>query len=324
VSNPQDPFGRNPFNYDPFGGLPYGPAAEPLEDYPEPVEPPVNAFATLSLVFAFVFAPAGAILGHLGLAQIRRTGEGGRQRALVGVALSYAFIALAVIALVGWAAVTAVRSNQHPATTGASAPPPAPTVAPVDLGGLLPGLPDVRRITGDQHLTAGKTWDRIADNSREGHIDRPECWGVIGPGGSDAYQMQAVFGYRATEFIDTSDPANAQQLVAAVAAFREPAAAQKQLSELLSAWRQCVGEVKVTLPSGQILTFAVGVPTEAGNGITTIEVETKGLRRSVRAVAAKANVVVDVNLSSAATGTSTDRAKPAVGIANYVLGKIPG
>ena len=33
----------------------------------------VNTLATLSLVFAFVFAPAGAILGHLGLAQIRRT-----------------------------------------------------------------------------------------------------------------------------------------------------------------------------------------------------------------------------------------------------------
>jgi len=334
VSNPQDPFGHNPFSYDPLGGIPYGgppsgPPAEPLEDYPEPIEPPsrppVNTLATLSLVFAFVFAPVGAILGHLGLAQIRRTGEGGRDRALVGVALSYAFITLAVIALIGWGAVAAIRSNQAPAPTAASAAPPPPTVAPGDLAGLLPGLDDVKRSTGDQHMTAGKTWDRVASNSREGRIDRPECWGSIGPGSADAYQVAAVFGYRAAEFTDTSDPANTQQVVAAAAAFREPAAAQKQLTQVIAGWRQCASsEVKVTMPSGQILTFSVGLPTDAGNGITTVAVETKGLRRSVRAIAAKANVVVDVNLSYAATGTTTDRAKPAVAIANYILGKIPG
>ena len=39
---------------------------------------PVNAFATLSVVFAFLFAPVGAAFGHLGLSQIRRTGERGR------------------------------------------------------------------------------------------------------------------------------------------------------------------------------------------------------------------------------------------------------
>ncbi|ETB55595.1 peptidylprolyl isomerase, partial [Mycobacterium avium 10-5560] len=43
------------------------------------------------------------MLGHLGLAQIRRTGELGRDRALVGVTLSYVFILLAVVALAGWA-----------------------------------------------------------------------------------------------------------------------------------------------------------------------------------------------------------------------------
>ena len=350
MSNPQDPFGHNPFSDEPFSDEPFsyepfsGPPAEPLDypetfepssrspaeplDYPEtfepPSRPPVNAFATLSVVFAFVFAPAGAILGHLGLAQIRRTGEGGRDRALVGVALSYAFIALAVIALVGWAAVTAIKSNQAAAPTAPAAAPPAPTVAPTDLTGLLPALADVKRMTGDQNLAPGKTWDRIASNSREGRIDRPECWGSIGPGSSDAYQVEAVFGYRASEFTDTSNAGNSQQVVAAVAAFREPAAAAKQLTQLLSGWRQCGGEVKVILPSGQILTFSVGIPTDAGNGITTIEVETKGLRRSVRAIAAKANVVVDVNLSYAATGTTTDRSKPAVAIANYILGKIPG
>ena len=56
--------------------------------------------ATLSVVFAFVFAPAGVILGHLALSQIHETGERGRDRALVGVTLSYVFITVAVVALI--------------------------------------------------------------------------------------------------------------------------------------------------------------------------------------------------------------------------------
>jgi hypothetical protein len=59
-----------------------------------------NTLATLSVVFAFVFAPAGVILGHLALSQIHETGDRGRDRALVGVTLSYVFITVAVVALV--------------------------------------------------------------------------------------------------------------------------------------------------------------------------------------------------------------------------------
>ncbi len=64
-----------------------------------------NTFATLSVVFAFLFAPVGAVLGHLGLSQIRRTGQRGHDRALIGLTLSYAFILIAVVALVIWAVV---------------------------------------------------------------------------------------------------------------------------------------------------------------------------------------------------------------------------
>ena len=72
---------------------------------PTPHSQKTNTFATLSLVFAFLFAPAGAVLGHLGLAQIRRTGERGKDRALIGLTLSYAFIVVAVVALVIWLVV---------------------------------------------------------------------------------------------------------------------------------------------------------------------------------------------------------------------------
>ncbi len=79
---------------------PTGPPVEPPVVTPPPAppyRPPVNTLATQSLVFAFVFPPVGAVLGHLALAQIRRTGELGRNRALAGVTLSYVFITLTVV-----------------------------------------------------------------------------------------------------------------------------------------------------------------------------------------------------------------------------------
>jgi hypothetical protein len=303
--------------------------------FPEALEPPprpaINTFATLSLVYAFVFAPAGAILGHLGLSQIRRTGQQGRERALLGLTLSYAFIALAVVGLVVWATFAATSSNQTATPTAATTAPPPPTVSPNDLAQLLPGLADVRNITGDHNLAVGQTWDRVGRHETEGSIDRAECWGSIGAGTPDAYNVEAVFGYRASEFSDTRDPQNPMQVIAGVAAFRDAPAAQTQLTNLLSGWRQCGGiDVKLTLPSGQILTFSLSLPTDAGNGITSMDVATKGLvqRHSVRAIAAKANVVIDLDLSYVASGSSgsstTDRPKQAAGIANFILGKIPG
>jgi len=45
----------------------------------------------------------------------------------------------------------------------------------------------------------------------------------------------------------------------------------------------------------------------------------------VRAIAAKANVVIDLDLSYVASSTSTtDRPQQAAAIANFILGKVPG
>ncbi|WP_199853328.1 DUF4190 domain-containing protein [Plantactinospora sp. BC1] len=65
----------------------------------------INLLAILSLVFAFVFAPAGIVLGHLARRQIRRTGEQGGQLATWGLILSYVFTALYLIACCGWLAL---------------------------------------------------------------------------------------------------------------------------------------------------------------------------------------------------------------------------
>src|ERR1700757_5542959 len=124
VTSPQDPYGYDPFSYDPLGRVPFaGPPVElpPLTPPPEaPYPASVNPLATLSLVFAFVFPPAGAVLGHLGLAQIRRTGELGRDRAVAGVARSYAFITLTLVALVAWATLAAFTSTPSPTASPAT------------------------------------------------------------------------------------------------------------------------------------------------------------------------------------------------------------
>jgi eukaryotic-like serine/threonine-protein kinase len=103
-----DPFGGGPFAGDPFAvGQPGASAAR--APTPTSQQRETNTLATLSVVFAFVFAPAGVILGHVALSQIHETGDRGRDRALVGVTLSYVFITVVVVALVVEAAGVHVR-----------------------------------------------------------------------------------------------------------------------------------------------------------------------------------------------------------------------
>ncbi len=333
MTNPQDPFWNSPFThepftYDPLGRVPFaGPPPDPPPVFTPPPPPPhpepVNILATLSLVFAFVCAPVGALLGHLGLAQIRRTGERGRDRALAGVALSYVFIALTAFALIGWATLNALPSHRTaaPATTTTA---PGPTVAPDAVATLLPDLDALKNITSDQNLQTGPTWNRPSSEGR-GSIDRPECWESIGPGIPDAYPVDAIAGYHAASFTDTRTFLKSIHLIEVVAAFRDPPAAQSLLAKLLAGWRQCGGStVNATPPGGPTIPFALSAPADAGNGITTLDLTPKGPQvRAARAIAAKANVVVDLLVSSSGTTDGDPPRLSAVSIANYVLGKIP-
>ncbi|MGR6317040.1 DUF4190 domain-containing protein [Micromonospora soli] len=109
------PYGQQPhqphWGQQPPGGAqpPYAPQP-PYGQYGPPGEAPrphggPNVLAILSLVFAFVFAPAGIVLGHLAKRQIKQTGEEGDQLATWGLILSYIFTALGLIACCGWIAL---------------------------------------------------------------------------------------------------------------------------------------------------------------------------------------------------------------------------
>lgn len=154
--------GTDPFGPDPFGVPPRASGhAPPITHAPaNPVFPPptagapveANTAATLSIVFAFVFAPAGAVLGHLALSQIRKRGGPGRERALVGLTLSYVIIALAVIALVIWLLVGsgADSTAAGPAPTAAQPVPPRAAVPPPRTTFFTPPPAQRQTVTVDE------------------------------------------------------------------------------------------------------------------------------------------------------------------------------
>lgn len=139
---------RIPADTDPFG-TPPGSAeymAEPAFRPPSVVSPrsgEVDTLATLSVVFAFVFAPAGVILGHLALSQIKHRSQLGRRRAVLGLTLSYALIVLAVVALVVWLLLGAGRHNDAASTTDSPTPGVGSSVSSIVIVPPAQGRPRV-------------------------------------------------------------------------------------------------------------------------------------------------------------------------------------
>jgi heme/copper-type cytochrome/quinol oxidase subunit 2 len=124
--------------YDPFGDGSSSPAPPPQDPnwprHQDPASANANTAATLCLIFAFVLPPAGVVLGHLALSQIKHRRQRGHDRAVVGLTLSYVFILVAIIALAVWK-VTGPQKQTHPpigSTTAISTtmtPIPTPSVS---------------------------------------------------------------------------------------------------------------------------------------------------------------------------------------------------
>jgi hypothetical protein len=90
-------------------------------------------------VFAVVLPPAGAVLGHVALAQIKRTGEQGRTPAIWGLILGYLLTAVLLIGLILWA-LAGPRNATAPPPTGTivSAAPSPLNLPPVVVTSVAP------------------------------------------------------------------------------------------------------------------------------------------------------------------------------------------
>jgi hypothetical protein len=82
--------------------------------------------ATLSMVFAFVFAPIGIVLGHMALNRLRWPNQPGQGRAIAALLFSYAILLIAVVALI--VSLATASSGNRPQSQATSAT--STTVAP--------------------------------------------------------------------------------------------------------------------------------------------------------------------------------------------------
>jgi hypothetical protein len=59
-----------------------------------------NTMSILAIIFGFFIGILGIIFGHIALAQIRRTGEGGRGLAITGLVFGYVGVGLVLILVI--------------------------------------------------------------------------------------------------------------------------------------------------------------------------------------------------------------------------------
>lgn len=263
---------------------------------------PANAFATLSVVFAFLFAPVGAAFGHMGLSQIRRTGERGRERAVIGLTLSYAFIVIAIAVLVIWGLVvmrpgsSSTVATSSPAATSSTSPvPEQPLVIAAQLPKILLSIDDVKHAVNAPNLA--KVDESAALIGTAGYTVTPsDCLSAIFASTKEAYQHSLA---RATfsRAITGEGQDGMVVLNETISTFDNSSAATAFVTQSTGDWTRCAGKSVTVAGKGNTITLDVGQPDVNGTVMTlknSLEGSLPGFS-SDRAIAAKANVVIDVD-----------------------------
>lgn len=323
---------------------PFDPGAPPPPPHDQPPPPPpsgeVNTLATLSVVFAFLLAPVGAVLGHFALKDIRRRGDLGRNRALVGLTLSYAFTVIAAVALVLWATLGSNQAGQSTARSGgttaagaakpsstASAP-PEPSVTPEGLQSLVLTGEDVAGLIKAPGMYVNKTWTQTHELQPGDSFDPPECTGAVFNGLTASYRDS---GYRAIYGVDLGQHANGfpRGVSEFVATFDNGSAAKSFVTGSVNQINGCAGKQLTYSHGGVSGVYSVGTPVQTGP-VTSVRstlgtVQDNGRNTDIggqhtsalRALAAKANIVVDVDV------IGRDLGDDATTLVRGILGRIP-
>jgi hypothetical protein len=284
----------------------------------------INAFATLSVVFAFLFAPVGAVFGHLGLSQIRRTGERGRERALIGLTLSYVFTLIVVAVLVIWTVVgirpgtsSTVATSPPAATSSVSPVPEQPFVTANQLPTLLLSMEEVKHAVNAPNLA--KVEDAAGLIGTQGlTITPPECLSALFASTTEAYQRSLVRGVFSRAI--TGDGQDGMTVLnETMSTFENRSAPTSLVSQLIGDWRGCAGKSVTMTGQGNTVTLDVGQPVATGTAMTL----QNSLRGSLpgftsdRVIAAKANVVIDLDAQGFDMGDALKT------LADQILAKVP-
>ncbi len=325
---PPPPGGYPPYPGAPYPGAPYPSGPYPPAYYPPPHGPTPPArpqwLAILSIAFAFVFAPLGAVFGHLALSQIKRGLQRGRDLALIGLTLSYAFIVLTVAALAVWIVTDADSHDTMVASSsGGTVPDPAHPETPSapgvsgDLPGVLLGVDELGAILHTPGLTETKSSKGESSSSKDAKADPAECATAVAAGLNTVYDHSGATDYARAGY---SDPTTATLIDEVAASFPTATDAKKFVADNAELWQRCAGK-SFTLSSSDspALTWDLGTPVTSGNRVTLHNTLTahQGLPQH-RILAAKGNIVIDISVLAKQLGD-----EPAT-IADRMLDRIPG
>jgi eukaryotic-like serine/threonine-protein kinase len=338
-------YSADPFAVDPFGSSgpagPYAPPPQPQQHHEE-----TNTLATLSVVFSFVFAPVGAVLGHLALSQIKQRHQRGRDRALVGITLSYSIIVVLVVGLVVW--VTLPTAKQTPrdtaqgstattypptsssVTTSASTTPPTSPSAPPPpvtgntIAGVLLDGEELGTILGEPFESAPAQPAKVGGLDQmpnglatEAQASPHDCVAATTVAQRSTYQSANVTAYAGEEW--RADGGDAViEADEAVVALPTAADAQALFSTLSEQWRRCEGQTVTVLagpaPDGSNFVDKVtNVRVVDSVVAATIQSDhTTGgwARPEARAIGVRGNTLVEVDVSFHGGDLSTAPAKP--------------
>ncbi|STZ87735.1 lipoprotein lppR [Mycolicibacterium fortuitum] len=293
---PADPFGGQP-----FGGWPGPPSEPPVFHAPPPQARETNPLATLSIVFAFLFAPAGAVLGHVALSQIKRLHQQGRDRAIIGLALSYFILLLLVVALVVWLVLPRESNSSNV------------SVSKHSIKDFLLSGPELGELF-DQSFddlprsSSSGGFDRMPDATNPNAGAQPvDCVSPVTPADRNAYRSAGV-----TEFASQVWPNRLGVLDQRVLSVTEmlttlPSveSAETLVEQLTQTWKRCEGQTVTfwgTRPPGAgYLTHKItDVRTEGPVLAATIRfgrTEAPQTTPQARAVMAKENFVIETEVA---------------------------
>ena len=327
---PHEPYGSEGFHTspdEPYGseGFHTGPHPQPPIIWAPPPARPINVFATLSVVFAFLFAPVGAVLGHLALSQIRRTGERGRERAVIGLTLSYAFTFIAVVVLVIWT-VVGMRPGKSPTVatsppaipSSVSSVPEQPLVTAAQLPKLLLSIDDVTHAVNAPNLA--KVEESATLIGTQGITVTPrDCLGAVFASTALAYQHSPVRGIF-SRAITGQGQDGMVVLNETMSTFEDMTAATSLVTQLVGEWRACTGKSVSLAEKGNTVTLDVGEPVANGT-VMTLQNSLQGSLpgfSSDRAIVAKANVVIDMDAQGFNMGDDLKK------LTDQILARVPG